>query len=284
MNRKFGIIIISHGRASKVYTVNTLLNKCGYKGEYVILLDDEDTTKDEYIKLYGEEHIRVFSKKEMETRVDAFDYLPERGVTIFARNACWDVAKKEGWTHYLELDDDYTNFTYRKEVGDQLRAFQVTNFDEVCDLFNDYLDSTNALTIAFAQGGDFIGGLMSQVWKRKLKRKAMNAFFCRVDRPFEFIGRFNDDVNFYVVAGMRGQLALTIRDICVVQPATQTNSGGMTEAYLAGGTYKKSFYSIICAPSCVKIATMGPSNPRIHHQVQWLNCTPMIIDEAFKKI
>ena len=282
MNRKFGIIIISHGRADKVYTVDTL-KKCGYTGEYVILLDDEDETANQYIKNYGEEHIRIFSKTAMEKKVDAFDYAPERGITIFARNACWDVAKNEGWTHYLELDDDYTNFTLRKEINDELRAFTVKKFDEVCDLFNDYLDSTNALTIAFAQGGDFIGGCASQVWKRKLKRKAMNAFFCRVDRPFEFIGRYNDDVNFYVTAGMRGDLVLTVRDICVIQPATQTNSGGMSEGYIATGTYRKSFYSVVCAPSCVKVGTMGPSNPRLHHMIQWPNCTPMILNESFKK-
>ena len=281
-DRKFGIIIISHGRADKVYTVKCLQD-CGYTGDYVILLDDEDTSRDEYIKQYGKEHIRIFSKTEMEKKVDAFDYFPNRSITIFVRNACWEVARNEGWTHFLELDDDYTNFTIRRQVGDELRAINLKNLDEVCEDFCDYLDSTNALTIAFAQGGDFIGGINSQIWKKKLKRKAMNAFFCRVDRQFDFIGRMNDDVNAYITYGMRGDLMLTVCDVCVIQPATQTNSGGMTEAYLNNGTYQKSFYSVICEPSCARIGVMGTSHPRIHHEIDWAHCTPMIINECYKK-
>lgn len=282
MSRKFGVIIISHGRPDRVYTLDTL-NKCGYTGDYVILLDDEDKTRQAYIDKFGEDHIKVFSKDEIGKRIDPFDNLPNRAVTIYARNKCWDIARECGWTHYLELDDDYTGLTFRREMGDQLRAFPITNLDEVCEAFCDYLDSTNALTVAFAQGGDFIGGLGSAMWKLKLKRKAMNAFFCRVDRPFEFLGRMNDDVNFYIVAGQQGGLALTVADVCVIQPATQTNSGGMTESYLNNGTYIKSFYSVICCPSCAKIATMGPSNPRIHHKIFWDNCTPKILNETFRK-
>lgn len=283
MNRKFGIIIISHGRANKVYTLDTL-KKCGYTGDYIILLDDEDNTAEEYKTNFGEDHIRIFSKSEMEKKVDAFDYFPNRKVTIFARNACWDIAKNEGWTHFLELDDDYTSFRLRREVNGQLRAFNLKNFDEVCNIFNDYLDSIDCLTVAFSQGGDFIGGLGSQMYRNKIKRKAMNAFFCRVDRQFDFIGRMNDDVNAYIVAGMTGKLMLTLFDVCVIQPTTQTNSGGMTEAYLDNGTYQKSFYSIICEPSCTKIGALYTTNARIHHNIIWNNCAPKIINEKFKKV
>ena len=31
------------------------------------------------------------------------------------------------------------------------------------------------------------------------------------------------------------------------------------------GTYVKSFYSVMYAPSCVKISTLGTSNKRIHY-------------------
>ena len=283
MNRKFGVIIISHGRANKVYTVNSL-KKCGYTGDYIILLDDEDTTREEYEKIYGKEHIRIFCKKDMESKVDAFDYFPNRGITLYVRNACWDIARNEGWTHFLELDDDYTNFKLRRQDGEELRAFELSHMDEICEMFCDYLDNTGALTVAFAQGGDFIGGVYSQMWRRKLKRKAMNAFFCRVDRQFDFIGRMNDDVNFYITDGMRGELILTVADVCVIQPSTQTNSGGMTDAYLNHGTYQKSFYSVICEPSCAKIGVMGTSFPRIHHHILWDYCTPKIINEKFRKV
>ena len=282
MTRKFAVLIISHGRPGRVDTVPTLKN-CGYTGDWYIILDDEDSTIEEYKACYGTEHIIIFSKSAMEDKIDACDHLPNRGVTVYVRNACWEIANNLGLTHYLELDDDYTGFTFRREVGDQLRAVPVTKFDEVCDEFNNYLDSTGALTIAFAQGGDFIGGINSQVWKRRLKRKAMNAFFCRTDRPFDFIGRMNDDVNAYCHYGKIGGLMLTVSDVCVIQRQTQANAGGMTESYLDTGTYVKSFYTIIVEPSMAMIDTMGSSHPRVHHRVLWDNCCPKILNEVYKK-
>ena len=58
--RKFGVIIISHGRAGRVHTLNTL-KKEGYTGDYIILIDDEDESGDNYKKIYGEDGSVVLS-------------------------------------------------------------------------------------------------------------------------------------------------------------------------------------------------------------------------------
>ena len=42
-----------------------------------------------------------------------------------------------------------------------------------------FLDQTGAITVALAQGGDYIGGVDNGNFKKKLLRKAMNSFFCR---------------------------------------------------------------------------------------------------------
>ena len=57
----------------------------------------------------------------------------------------------------------------------------------------------------------------------------------------------------------------------------------MTEIYEREGTYLKSFYSVMTQPSCVKIAQMGNTHKRFHHHVLWDYCTPMIINEKYKK-
>jgi hypothetical protein len=36
-------------------------------------------------------------------------------------------------------------------------------------------------------------------------------------------------------------------------------------------------------PSSVKVSMMNSNNPRIHHSIKWLNTTPMILDEKYKK-
>ena len=188
-----------------------------------------------------------------------------------------------GWTHYLELDDDYVGFRTRFEDGNELRAKHIRDLDSVIEAYLDFLDTSGALTVAWAQAGDFIGGIAAFIWKHRYKRKAMNAFFCRTDRPFEFMGRMNDDVNMYCIYGQKGEFIITPCDVVLNQIATQQNKGGMTEAYLDTGTYLKSFYSVICAPSCVKIFAMPTANTRIHHIVTWENCCPKVISSNFKK-
>jgi hypothetical protein len=148
----------------------------------------------------------------------------------------------------------------------------------------DFLKTSKALTVCLAQGGDFIGGPSgSKAQKLQLWRKAMNTFVCASEKPFQFLGRINEDVNAYVVEGMRGNLMFTIPNMAVNQMQTQKNAKGLTEIYLELGTYVKSFYSVMYAPSCVKVVDMGPVHRRIHHRVQWKNCVPCIMSEDHKK-
>jgi hypothetical protein len=63
---------------------------------------------------------------------------------------------------------------------------------------------------------------------------------------------------------------------------TQQNKGGNTEMYKELGTYVKSFYSVVCNPSSVKIAEMGCDHKRIHHLVEWEQAVPKIISDRFK--
>ena len=68
----------------------------------------------------------------------------------------------------------------------------------------------------------------------------------------------------------------------------EENNGGLTDAYLSLGTYVKSFYSVMYSPSCVKVSALGDGSKgvrheRIHHRVDWAHCTPMILNERWKK-
>jgi hypothetical protein len=80
-----------------------------------------------------------------------------------------------------------------------------------------------------------------------------------------------------------GKLFFQISNVCLVQLATQSNSGGNTEAYKSFGTYVKSFYSVMAAPDCCKIDLMGTTNKRIHHKINWNNAVPKILDEQHRK-
>jgi hypothetical protein len=148
-----------------------------------------------------------------------------------------------------------------------------------------YYASTNFLSIALAQGGDYIGGSCGMFGKKVfLRRKVMNSFFCATKRPFKFFGKINEDTTAYVRHGEQGRLFGTINQVSLEQGATQQNSGGLTDIYLNFGTYMKSFYSVMWSPSCVKCMMLRSSNPRIHHMVKWKNAVPKILDQKHKKL
>lgn len=75
----------------------------------------------------------------------------------------------------------------------------------------------------------------------------------------------------------------SVTQAAIVQKETQQNAGGMTGVYLDNGTYLKSFYTVMTMPSCVSIAMMGSSHRRIHHNVSWVNCVPMILNQKYRK-
>lgn len=279
-HKNFAVFILSHGRAKNVKTLKTL-EKSNYTGRIIIVCDNEDDQIDEYRKL-GKEVV-VFDKLKISKEFDTFDTFDNRKTIVYARNACFNIAKEMGIDYFLEFDDDYTEICYRYVEGKHLRAKNCSNADRLFDAMLDFLDVSGALTVAMSQAGDFIGGADNGKIEKGIDRKAMNSFFCKTSNYFQFIGRINEDVNSYITYGMKGKLMFTIYMPSIIQTTTQQNSGGMTNVYLDNGTYVKSFYSVIAEPSCARIAIMNTKNPRIHHKILWNNCCPKIIDEKYKK-
>jgi len=281
MMGKFAVFILSHGRADNVRTVKTLIDG-GYSGEYYIIIDNEDEQAQEYIRRYGDKVI-VFDKLAISRRVDTADIMMDRRGVVFARNASFDIAKQLGLDIFLQLDDDYTCFSYRTVRQRQLKQYRAKQLDRLFSAMMTFQDDTGALTVALSQGGDFIGGRLSKRVRDRVLRKAMNTFFCRTDKPFEFFGRINEDTNMYVTLGSRGELILSVVDAMVNQATTQKQKGGLTEIYLDSGTYVKSFYSVMYMPSAVKIGIMSTTHKRIHHVVDWERCVPKIINQQYRK-
>lgn len=279
-HKNFAVFILSHGRANNVKTLKTL-DRGHYTGETIIICDNEDDQLEDYKKL-GKKVV-VFDKlKEME-RTDTEDNFKDHRLVVYARNVCHDIAKELGLDYFLVLDDDYHEIALKYVRSHKLMSKDVRELDVLFDTMLNFLDVSGALTVAMAQGGDFIGGADNGNLEKGIGRKAMNSFFCRTDRPFKFTGSTNEDVNAYITYGMRGKLMFTIYKAVIEQATTQKSAGGLTDIYLDNGTYVKSFYSVICQPSCARVAIMNSRHPRIHHKIYWNNCTPMIINERYKK-
>lgn len=288
MHSDFCVFILTHGRADNVLTVRTL-KKGGYTGRMYLVVDNLDEQADRYRENFGSENVIAFNKRKWAERVDTMENRGKTNGVVFARNAVWEIARKVGVRYFCVLDDDYKQFCFRWRNGEKLDWADMTDLDSVFDAMVEFLIASKSDTVAMAQAGDFVGGIGSTAASHPLLRKAMNVFFFRTDRPCRFIGMTNEDVNMYVLANLRGRLIMTLTSVMIVQMVTQTNRGGLTDIYLQDGTYVKSFYSVMCAPSCVKISMLHGGTKdtaqhwRIHHRVQWENCAPKIISAQWRK-
>jgi hypothetical protein len=293
MREDFCAFILTHGRPDRVHTYDTMM-KSGYTGKVYIVIDDEDKQAEGYRQRFGDKVLQ-FNKSEWAAKTDEGDNFNHRKAIVYARNACWELAKQVECRYFVQLDDDYTSFFIRHDSSGQYVSARIKS---TCDsmwseMMNFYI-SSGATAIAMSQGGDHIGGGGELINGKisgghphpKLRRKAMNSWFCDAERPFMFFGHMNEDVSAYVTYGHRGLLFFTVMQSMLVQKPTQVTPGGMSDIYLQAGTYTKSFYTVMAAPSCVQIGVMGDprgGRVRIHHKINWHKAVPKIIDEKFRK-
>lgn len=282
--RKFAAFILTHGRPNTVETYKTI-REHGYTGDIVFVVDNEDSTLDEYRQQYPDERFYVFDKLRMSKTTDTAAPLnAPRLAIVYARNACFEIAKELGYTHFVQFDDDYNAFSHTGNIDCGERGIPTNELDAIFETVCKFLDNAPSVSsIAFAQGGDFIGGQTTEAYNSLItRRKAMNSWFCRTDRPIVFRGRLNEDVITYVTA-TTGQIFLTTPAIRLNQRQVGAAAGGMSGIYSAHGMYIKACHAVVFAPSSVRIGILRDRYARIHHSITWNLAVPKIIRESHKK-
>ena len=252
-NKDFAVFILSHGRADTITTYKALRNG-GYTGRTYVVIDNEDDQEDLYRQKFGDDIIQ-FDKKDYLEKTDLGDLDTDRRIGVFARNFIQDEAKRLGYKFHLQLDDDVHGFTYRFAQGKVLRALHCSHLDEVFSGMVEYMKETPITSLSFALSAYNMGGVDGSI-KDGMTRKTMTTFLMRADDVQYFHMRMNDDITTSLINGMRGKLYYSYLPIEVEVDKTQVKAGGMTDIYQKNGTYRKSFYSVMCCPSCVKVSAM----------------------------
>ena len=171
---ELAVFILTYGRPNNVKTYKTL-NRFGYTGKKYLICSTDDKTLGEYKSKYKKEVV-VFNKQDVKNTFDIGDNFNDERVVVYARNACFDIAKKLGIKYFLVLDDDYTDFSYRFNNDLQYHKGRgyIKNIQEIFNAILNYYKSIPAKSIALSQNGDWIGGENSS-WAKELslKRKCM---------------------------------------------------------------------------------------------------------------
>jgi len=283
MRDDFCILIPSFNRAGNIPTLKTL-KRHGYTGDWIIVIDNEEDIEP-YTKEYGDKQVYYFNKEDVIDKIDRVDNFDDRNANMYFRNISFEIAEELGYTYFAMFDDDYQSFQWRFDENFDYCYNPLEDLDSYIEGAIKYLEESGVHTVCMAQGGDFIGGSEASFSQKvKTKRKAMNTFICKVDRPIEFKGTINEDVNAYVREGQLGKVLLTVNFASVDQEGTQQKEGGLTGIYLERGTYVKSFYTVIISPSAVSLGLLrGQTASRIHHKINWRYAVPKILPEKYKK-
>ena len=279
-SKDFAVFILSHGRADTISTYRALRDG-GYTGRTYVVIDNEDDQEEVYRQRFGDDIIQ-FDKRDYLEKTDLGDLDTDRRIGVFARNFIQDEAKRLGYKFHLQLDDDVHGFTYRFAQGKVLRALHCSHLDEVFSGMVEYMKETPITSLSFALSAYNMGGVDGSI-KDGMTRKTMTTFLMRADDVQYFHMRMNDDITTSLINGMRGKLYYSYLPIEVEVDKTQVKAGGMTDIYQKNGTYRKSFYSVMCCPSCVKVSAMGITDYRIHHTISWNNAVPKLLSERWCK-
>lgn len=280
--KEFAVFILSHGRADDLKTAKMLKNG-NYTGDWFVVIDDEDNQEDTYRRLFKKRVIQ-FNKRKQADITDTGDLDNDRRVGVFARNKIQELARERGYKYHLQLDDDMTSLSFRLPQKGKIGYKNCTHLDDVFYSLVEFMETAPQVKwLSFGLSSDYIGGLESERYKEGLLRKTMGTFLMRADAPAEFVMRMNDDITTCVLNNHRGAFVASVTVLQIQTPATQHQKGGMTDIYQDNGTYRKSFYSVMCAPSCTKVSKQGIRYFRIHHEISWNNCCPLVLSERYKK-
>lgn len=279
---KFALFILTHKRPNNQITLNTL-KKSGYTGKIFMLCDKDDPTLSQYKELYGD-MVKVFDKKKYIHKFDRMLNEVKLNAVVYARNAVFDVAREMNLDYIVVMDDDYSVFYTNIDKTSFYKRKKITNMDRIIKAHLRFLASSGIKTLAFAQGGDFVGGWNGTINKSNFRplRKAMNVFFFKVSNPVQYNGTINEDSTMGIQEARSGNVVLTNCLVQLEQTTTQQADGGLTDIYKDSGTYQKSFYTLLACPASTVVMYQRAVG-RVHHFIRSDLAYPKIISEDHKK-
>lgn len=276
---KFAIFILSHGRPNEQLTYDAL-RRSGYTGDIRILCDDMDDTIDEYRKNFGDE-VLVFNKAEWSDKSDRITNEDAHKVVLPARNAVTGIAKDLGYTHYMQIDDDFSRIVHRY-VDDEgkLRTQEVSDMDGVLKALLEFTILQNVRALGMAHPVYFHYGKEGR-FKEGLIPNPYGNYIMSVDEPITFRGLMSEDYVAIADNLQLGQLTYAFTGIMYETADRGSNAGGLNKVYESTGNWMTNIYGLIAHPGKVDMLVQESGKVRI--VVDKKGQVPMILSERWRK-
>ena len=241
-----GILIISHKRP-KCLTVGAI-KRAGYNGEWYIVADDMDDTP--YEDLYPG-HVVRFSKADYAKNTDTADNFGKMTTPVYARNACFDIAKAKGFDCFGLFDDDLQGFAYRYVDGQKFKSKKIKNLTLIFEAYCNYIMKAGIACGGFVSAGRVTGGVNNKLVRDKFYYNPTNAYIINTHiNQIPFIGTLWEDSIYCYLNNMTGRIVAAFLPIVIsmVSPGAM-KEGGNKSLYEQGSAFIAENYGNMVIPS-----------------------------------
>ena len=230
-----------------------------------------DSQLNEYKYIYRNTAV-VFSKKEMKKKTDSCDNFGNWATPLYARNFCFDLARSKNLDYFIMADDDITDLKHVYVDNDgKFKRKSIKDLDSAVEKIIEFSKCNNNLDcISFALNAGYFGGKNGQ-YKNGIKREVQCFMLWKTTSGARFLSTKNEDLNITIKHFDR--LMFTVFDLCSCSPKRATNAGGINY----DSDYENSAYSLIIAPSAIKILESGKMSKSSN------NLYPKILSGSYKK-
>lgn len=293
------VFIPSKGRASNCQTHRNLEAFDIHNWLYLVEPDDYwnyiHRLRDDGVYA-PESHVYAFDVERFKSPLspehpDGYDYCDpygwKPGLTTGpgpARNAMHQLALDMGLKHYWMMDDDIVNFAvdcfffqksvWTKDVQDGGIKKRRISLNDFFELYERFLDKFSNIGMAELDKQGLAQNYRKNV-HFAVNSKAYTCIRFGTEGPrIPWRSRFNDDVMASLDHEKRGMVNVSCKMISYQTPDTQSQAGGMTEAFKQEGTLRKVRYLVKQYPE-VSFATL--KYERIHHLVHYAKFTQEMV-------
>lgn len=285
MRDDFAIFICTHGRPNAQLTLENLLS-LGYNGKWYLVLDDTDTTIQEYIDKYGADKIIIFNKNFYinSPEYDNGDCKLHAKCILYAKRAVEDIAHKLGYKYFAIADDDIVNFCIRRNVDGHLKRVKITSMDIVFDAYINLLSCNHVAGLGFGYPVMYSNGIDTFSYNILSTRFMPYQFVIRNgDVPVTWNSWFGEDNITELLSSMLGNIWLLVPHVMQTckEIGDTSGSGGMSDTYRAFTEFDLNFNIIRYCPYGTQLRIKDDNSVRlIIHKKQ---CFPQIISGRYKK-
>ena len=282
LNDDFAIFICTHGRPDKQTTYDSL-KKSGYTGKVYMVVDDTDSTIEQYVDNYGADMLIVFNKQYYIDNCDVGSRPPNFKTILYAKNTVEDIASYFGLKAFVIADDDVSSFRLRAPKDDEsLYSANVQDMDIVVSEYCKFMVEQDFAALGFGHFAVYFNGARAFDSKMLLDcRVPYNFVFRNTKYHMDWVSSFGEDI---ITAMNYNKIGYRMLDIPYVRfetvPPSKATSGGMVEVYKSISDYKLCFYNLMYNPSGIKLRMR---NGIWNAQIQRASSFPMIVSDKYRK-